>query len=293
MSVSDYFSEFCGALRINVEKRGSIANRTRLITQRLNLDFRSLDSNTANSFYGGSYGRGTAIPSVSDIDLIYALPPSVYSQYNAHQGNGQSALLQAVKRSIGKTYSTTDSEGDGQVVVIKFTDGIKYDVLPAFLNTEGGYTFADANGGGQWKACKPKQEIDAFSKRNTSCNGNLVELGRMARAWRDYNDVPMSGMLIDTLAYQFIENWGFREKSYLYYDYMTRDFFAFVAALPDTQTYWLAPGSGSYVWKKGNFTYKARQAELRALEALAHIKNGYTYSAKQKFREIYGTAFPS
>jgi hypothetical protein len=115
----------------------------------------------------------------------------------------------------------------------------------------------------------------------------------MARAWRDNNSVPMSGMLIDTLAYQFIETWAHRDKSYLYYDYMTRDFFNFLASQATTQQYWLAPGSGSYVYRKGMFEYKARQAELRAREALDYMKNGHDWSAKQKFREIYGTAFPA
>lgn len=293
MSISDYFSKLCIALRIGAEKRESIANRTRLITQRLNADFRNLTSNTAHRFYAGSYGRGTAIPSVSDVDLIYALPFDMYNQYHAHQANGQSALLQAVKRSIGKTYPTSDIGGDGQVIVIKFKDGIKYDLLPAFYNASEGYTFADANGGGQWKSCRPKQEISSFSKRNSECNGNLSELSRMVRAWRDCNNVPMSGMLIDTLAYQFIGGWEFRDKSYLYYDFLTRDFFEYLGAQPADKTYWLAPGSGSYVWKKGNFEYKARQAQLRAMEAIVYYNNGNYWSAKQKFREIYGTTFPA
>jgi hypothetical protein len=292
MSVSDFFSQFCSALRIGPSLRGNIAARTQAITRRCNLDFRGLESNTANSFYGGSYGRSTAIPSVSDIDLICVLPFGVYKQYDAYLGNRQSALLQAVKQSIGRTYSSTDLGGDGQVVVVRFSDGIKYDVLPAFANTDGSYTFADSNGGGKWRSCKPKEEIAEFSKRNAACNGNLVELARMARAWRDTNNVPMSGMLIDTLAYQFIGSWEWREKSYVYYDWMTRDFFSFLAALPESKNYWLAPGSGSYVYKGGSFTYKARQAELRAKEAINFMQDEHFWSAKQKFREIYGTAFP-
>jgi len=94
------------------------------------------------------------------------------------------------------------------------------------------------------------------------------------------------------LAYQFIATWAHRDKSYLYYDFLTRDFFAFLAGQDNNQRYWLAPGSGSYVFRKGLFEYKARQAELRALEALAYIRNKHDWSARQKFREIYGTSFP-
>ena len=204
MGVGEWFSEFCAALRISPELRSSLAYRTGRITNAVNLSFRGLDSDSAYRFYVGSLGRGTAIPSVSDADLLIELPVSVYHQYNAYSGNNQSALLTAVRTAIRTTYSTSDVFGDGQVIVIEFDDGITYEVLPAFSNTAGGYTFADSNNGGVWRDCKPKQEMDAFAQRDKECKGNLVELARMARAWRDTNNAPMNGMLIDTLAYQFI-----------------------------------------------------------------------------------------
>jgi hypothetical protein len=293
MGVGEWFGDFCYQLRIGAEQRGSIAYRTGRITAQLNYDLRGIDSKVSNRFYVGSYGRSTAIPSVSDVDLLYELPTALYQKYNAHAGNGQSALLSAVRSSLLKTYSSSAIAGDGQVVVIRFDDGIKCEVLPAFYNTAETYTFADANGGGSWRECKPKQEMNAFLTRNAACNANLVELGRMARAWRDNNNVPMDGMLIDTLAYQFIGSWGYRDKSYLYYDFMTRDFFNFLAGQNTSQMYWLAPGSGSYVYRGGSFEYKARQAELRALEAIQFQNAGHDWSAKQKYRVIYGTSFPS
>jgi len=293
MAIGEWFTSFCSALRISTELRSSIAYRTGRITGQLNTDFRGLTSDTANRFYVGSFGRNSVIPSVSDIDLLYVLPYSIYEQYNAYSGNKQSALLSAVRASLQKTYSSSKVSGDGQVVVIIFTDNITYEILPAFLNEGGGYTFADSNSGGSWKSCKPKQEMDAFAQRDGLCNGNLVQLGRMVRAWRDHNSVPMNGMLIDTLAFQFMESWQYRDKSYLYYDFLTRDFFKFLAGQSATQTYWLAPGSGSYVFRTGGFEYKARQAELRALEAIAYQGNGNDWSAKQKYREIYGNSYPA
>ena len=63
----------------------------------------------------------------------------------------------------------------------------------------------------------------------------------MMRAWKDKMNVPIVGLLIDTLAYQFISSWEYRDESYLYYDYMCRDFFAFMARQDRTQAYWKAP----------------------------------------------------
>ncbi len=293
MGIGEWFSDFCMQQRIGPDKRSSIGDRTGRIAARLNNDFRGLDSKTSNRFYVGSYGRGTAIPTVSDVDLLFELPVALYHQHNGHAGNGQSALLSAVRQSLLTTYHSSAISGDGQVVVINFNDGIRFEVLPAFVNTDGGYTFADSNGGGSWRTCKPKHEMNAFLTRNADCASNLVELSRMVRSWRDANNVPMSGMLIDTLAFQFIATWAYRDRSYYYYDYLTRDFFAFLAKQDAQQSYWLAPGSGSYVYRVGSFEYKARQAELRAIEAITYQASGHDWSARQKYREIYGTTFPA
>jgi len=45
--------------------------------------------------------------------MLFQLPYSVYEQYNRYAGNGQSALLQAVKTSIEKTYSKTTRQLSG------------------------------------------------------------------------------------------------------------------------------------------------------------------------------------
>src|ERR1017187_9632562 len=89
-------------------KKESIPRRYHMITKRLNLEFWDTDSDVSHGLYVGSYGRNTAIDSVSDIDMIFQLPYSVYEQYNSHSGNGQSSLLQAVRAAIKKTYSTTE-----------------------------------------------------------------------------------------------------------------------------------------------------------------------------------------
>ena len=54
-------------------KRSSLAYRTGRITKAVNLSFRNIDSDSVYRFYVGSLGRNTAIPSVSDADLLLAL----------------------------------------------------------------------------------------------------------------------------------------------------------------------------------------------------------------------------
>lgn len=117
----------------------------------------------------------------------------------------------------------------------------------------------------------------------------------MMRAWKNGRSVPIGGLLIDTLAYQFIENYDYRDKSYIYYDYMCRDFFAYMTDQSANQEYWTAPGSAQHVYgSKGQFQYKAKRCYNIALQAIEHetAKPKQEWAAKQKWREIFGTPFP-
>lgn len=101
MGVSEDFSRFCCNLKMSDETISSIQYRYKQITKRINSDFWNMNSDIQHSLYVGSYGRGTEIH-VSDIDIIVQLPYKKYKQYNDYIGNGQSALLQEVKRSLQK-----------------------------------------------------------------------------------------------------------------------------------------------------------------------------------------------
>lgn len=291
MSVSDWFSTFL--TNLNISNTGTISYRYKRITSQLNSDWYTTDSDSAHSIYVGSYGRDTAIDGISDIDMAFWLPYSVYVRYSEYAGNGQSALLQAVKTSIRKTYSSTELAADGQVLTVSFTDGMKFEVLPCFENNDSSFTYPNANGGGSWQVTNPRAEIAAMRKRHEAVNYNLRPLCRMMRSWKYKWDVPINGILIDTLAYQFLENYEYRDKSFMYYDWMSRDFFDYMANQSETQTYWLAPGSGRRAWRTGTFEYKARRCCNIAKEAIAHEGKAEHYSAKSKWRDIYGNRFPS
>lgn len=291
ISVSNDFSSFCSNLRLSDTVVSNIKIRYRTITKRINQDFWNSDSDTTHSLYVGSYGRGTCIHT-SDVDIVVELPWSYYTKYNDYSGNGQSALLQAVKCSLQKTYSSSSVSADGQVVDIVFSDGVKFEVVPAFRYSDGsGYCYPDTNNGGSWKSMNPKAEIDAFNSRNILSNKNLKTLCRMIRAWNSKHFVLMSGILIDTIAYRFIQDYQYADKSYTYYDWMSRDFFKYLLDNAD-KAYWLKPGSNERVYKKYSFKSDAEKAYNKCLEVLEDYNKDYVYSWHQDWREIYGNKFP-
>lgn len=163
MSVSNWFETFNQNLRMSTVTIDNISYRYKRITKQLNKDFYNSDSDIYHSFFAGSYGRGTDIL-VSDIDMVFQLPYSEYAKYNAYSGNGQSSLLQAVRTSLAKTYNSS-MKADGQVIVISFTDGIVFELVPAFINDNGSYTFADTNNGGSWNIIPPKNRTVIFKNK--------------------------------------------------------------------------------------------------------------------------------
>ena len=167
MNVSNTFQEFLQNLA--VVDRSKISYRYGEITKVLNKKYRSSESSTSNSLQVGSYGRFTAIKSISDLDMVYILP---WSEYERFKKSRQSSLLQEIKNQIKTRYPNTNIRGDGQVVVISFT-GYQIEVLPAFENSDGSFLYPDTNDGGSWKTTKPRQEIKAISQLDQDKNNNL------------------------------------------------------------------------------------------------------------------------
>jgi len=293
MKIGGKFKVFCNNLVVDEATQKTISSRYKKITQRLNKEFWSNNSLTKHSLYVGSYGRNTAVRGFSDLDILFCLPSYIYEKYNNYTSNGQSALLQAFKSSIQKTYSTTSISGDGQVAVINFTDGIKFEIVPAFKNSDSSFTYPDSKNGGSWKETNPIPEITTLRNNNTATNYNLVRLCRMTRAWRNKWNVKIGGLLIDTLANQFLMQYKYKDKGYLYYDCIARDFFLYLANQRKSQLYWRAVGSNQYVYRKGPFEYKAKQCYKLAMEAIQLEKNNYVCLANNKWREIYGSAYPN
>ena len=251
--MSDHISK-CGEI-IPMATRSSISTRYHSITRAVNREFWNSSSDTLHSLYVGSYGRGTAVDT-SDIDVLVELPKAEYDRYDYYNGNGQSRLLQAVKNAILTTYPRTDIRADGQVVKVSFTDGMKFEVLPAFVTTDWygktAYSYPDSNMGGNWRSTNPKAEQSAMRDKNSSSRGLLFDTCKHMRFIRDsyFSRYHLSGIVIDSFAYLARGNWcwtenssatavsdgRFEEELYNYYS----NFCRYASTIQ-------APGSGDYV----------------------------------------------
>ncbi|AZE47269.1 hypothetical protein C4K04_1579 [Pseudomonas chlororaphis] len=285
MSIAETFKDFLENIRItNTEQ---ISNRYGEITSCLNKTFRDTDSSSSNNLQVGSYGRKTAIRGISDLDMIYIMPSTRWEEYNVE--GGQSNLLRDAKEAIKARYPRTDIFVDSPVVRVLYTN-FHVEVQPAFEQPDGSFKYPDTRNGGSWKITKPREEISAIIELDDEKNLNLRRLCKMVRAWKNKHGVAMGGLLIDTLAYNFLKSTEeYDTKSYLYYDWMSRDFFQFLANQPEQERY-AALGSGQHVKVKEAFQKSAEKAHELCLKA---IEASGKDNENARWQKVYGSSFPA
>ena len=288
MSVANMFKDFLNNLKVDNAEQVSL--RYGEITKSLNQKFRDSDSTTANSLQVGSYGRYTGIKGISDLDMLYIMPKSSWDNY---KDGKQSQLLTEVKNAIKARYPTTDIRVDRLVVTVTYKN-FHVEVQPVFekYDEDGNsyFHYPDTYHGGSWKKTKPRQEMNAIREMNEQKNKNLRQLCKMARAWRNKHGVGIGGLLIDTLAYKFMNSTNFfDDKSHLYFDYLSRDFFSYLADEPN-QEHYQAPGSNQDVKVKCRFQKQAQEAHEYCLKA---IESENEDSVNDKWRKVYGAHFPA
>lgn len=278
------FQDFLSNLK--VDNADTITLRYEEITSCLNKKFRDTNSKTANSLQVGSYGRWTAIKGISDLDMLYIMPKGKWDDY---KDGKQSQLLNDTKETIKARYPTTEVFVDRLVVCVQYAS-FHVEVQPVFEQDDGSFKYPDTYNGSSWKITKPCEEIAAMKDFVAEKNKNLRRLCKMARAWKNKHGIGMGGLLIDTLAHNFLrDTTDYDDKSYLYYDWMSRDFFKYLSELPEQDRY-AALGSGQHVKIKAKFQKKAKKAYELCLKA---IEAGTEDTANSKWKKVYGRPFPA
>jgi len=178
---------------------------------------------------------------------------------------------------------------DRLVVRVLYKD-FHIEVQPVFQLDDGSYRYPDTNDGGSWKVTKPRLELQAMKEFDEQKNKNLRRLCKMARAWKNKHGVAIGGLLIDTLAHNFLKQTSdFDDRSFAWYDELCRDFFAYLKDLPD-QDHYYALGSGQRVAVKKKFQRKANKAMELCDEAIAAAGQAGEY---KKWRRVFGRAWPA
>jgi len=289
MSFKKDFETFCG--NILLDNRSDMETSAGEIAKKLNAYYYNLDKDASSHLYiVGSVGRSTAIKDSSDLDIIFDLPSSVYKRFNGYETNGQSALLQEVKTVMQERYPKTKMRGDGQVVVIEFTN-YTVELVPAFLQSDDRFKYPDTHDNGSWKYTDPMKEQEECVNSEECSNGNFYNFCHIIRSWKNTIGFEFGGLLIDTLVYNhFSGNSDYSDKAYADYLSILQNLFDYLKGLDKDQKYWLAVGSNQHVNNTGNgaFVGKAKKAVKKIADAIDNESD-----VNAVLIELLGSAFPA
>lgn len=255
----------------------------------LNRHYYASPSETENSFFIGSWGKNTAVRPPRDVDLYFVLPPAVYYRFQNYVGNRQSALLQEVKTVLSRTYPTTDMSADGQVVLVRFGT-YAVEVVPAFLLQNNHYFICHTNDGGSYKETNPWAEASHIETIDAANNHNLRPLIRMLKAWQFNCSVPLKSFQIELLAAAFIQQSPWRNNDFFWFDWIIRDFFAYLYHAADT--YITIPGTSERIFLGNEWQSRAATAHGRALKACDYERDNLILSAGEEWQKIFGFQIP-
>ncbi|MCK6447160.1 MAG: nucleotidyltransferase [Planctomycetes bacterium] len=300
MTTWSRFRQFGSNLMLTEDQRADGRTKHSGVRSCLNQWYYGVSSGASNSLLVGSWGKSTEIRPPRDIDVLFVLPDSVYTRFEARpwDANKQSELLQEVKRVLSASYPRTEMRGDGQVVVVSF-DSYAVEVVPAFEErdplfggTTGRYRICNTKDGGSYKVTDPKAEIAHVRKSDEKTNGNTRALIRMAKKWQEHCNVPLKSFCLELLAVEFLDGWSHADKSEVYYDWMSRDFFAHLVTRAGWLSWVTVPGTGEWIGLGSEWKSRAESAHARAVKACGYERDEDPVLAGLEWRKIFGDDMP-
>jgi hypothetical protein len=223
------------------------------------------------------------------VDILFLLPSAEYERYKKYSGNAQSQLLQAVRQILLEKYSTTAIRGDGQVVVVPFSNGHSVEVLPGWRSTTDKFIVPNTHDGGSWQTVDHDAEIAQVETSDKRSKGNTRRLIKMLKAWQRECNVPIKSLVLELRSVHFLKQWDHFEKDATYHDWMIRDFFAELIKYEDGTC--KMPGTEEKIAYGNEWLSKAQSALARAKKACQSEADKKERSAAEEWQKIFGSQY--
>ena len=157
----------------------------------------------------GSFGNGTSISGHSDVDYMASIP-----RESLHKTSSTS--LTSLRNVLAKRFPNTGVRTSCPAVVIPFGTDAKEttEVTPAdYIRTTNGFRVYDIpNCAGQWMRASPDAHNDYVRKGDQNLNKKLKPLIRFVKAWKYYQNVPISSFYVELRIAKYASN----EQSIVY-----------------------------------------------------------------------------
>ncbi len=239
----------------------------------------------------GSWQRGTAVLGLSDFNIAYEMPKKDLPDFS-QMGSGRDLFLEGFHREVLKAFPSAERHDSRHSVTVPLSKGRVVDVRPFFWMKSGDMGYPDLTLFSNWHRFEPMVACDALLRLDPMERENVLMICRVARIWRAVHSVPLSGVLIDALALQFIAKAAHRRKPSKYQDCLMRDFFGFIADQDPEADWWTIPGAEEPVLRSGRFEELAASAHRVAQYAIEQAASRQEKSARAAWRYLLGEYYP-
>lgn len=152
----------------------------------------------------GSFSHGTGIRRHCDVDLLVCIK-------SAKPGSSDAALGW-VKNALTASFPHTRVRISRPAVVVEFANGTEtWQVIPAFSAGRGDdnvYVYEVPGQETGWMETAPDAHLRYLNEVNniSKIAGGAKKLARLAKAWKYYNEVPVSSFYLEMRAAEYISN---------------------------------------------------------------------------------------
>jgi len=221
-----------------------------------------------NFFETGSFGNSTGVRHYSDTDYFAVMPSKNVYEDSAY-------TLRKVKEALQETFWRTDGISvNTPAVKIPFGNYASetLEVTPCTFNglvdtpvgSKSSYDIPSYDGG--WMKSSPQAHIAYVNREDKRLDYKLKPLIRLIKAWKFYNNVPISSFYLELRVTKYAES-----ESCIVYDIDIKNIMKFLNDndLPSIQD---PMGISGYV--------KACSTDTKREDALSRVKTGYTRAEK-------------
>ncbi|AEG18280.1 hypothetical protein MSWAN_1263 [Methanobacterium paludis] len=147
-----------------------------------------------NFFRTGSFGNGTSIRGYSDVDYFANIPPSKMNTNSTY-------ALREVREVLNNRFPQTGVSVRTPGVLVPFgTDASEStEVIPttSLFDDNDNLIYKIADGSGGWMLSNPRKHIEYVNEINSKGNGKVKPLIRFIKAWKYYQNVPISSFYLE------------------------------------------------------------------------------------------------
>lgn len=159
-------------------------------------------------FRSGSYGHGTSLSGVSDIDYLAVLPTKSLKKNSG-------TTLTKVKESLAGRFPNTGVHVDRPAVVVPFSNGSqRHEIIPAdYVGNHNGYRVYDIpDRNNEWMRASPSAHNAWVNSANKAHGGKLKQLIRLVKYWNNRKSAGLRSFYIELR----VTEYAIKESSIIY-----------------------------------------------------------------------------